>query len=463
MSKPKFLPNIIILVLDTVRSDHLSCYDYHRPTSPSLDRLADEGVLFKTAIAPGTWTLPSHASLFTGMYPSKHGAHNKHQFLNERHTTLAEFLLSKGYQTACFSNNPFVSQKDGIGRGFEEFHELWRTSGLRGSWSKAQKAVIKLTGRHDKGARALTCTIIHWLEKRLPERPFLIFANYLEAHLDYAPPKPYDTMFLPKGVSRIRAHRVNQDPVAFIGRKVSMSQEDFNILYSLYDGEIAYQDRWLRVLFDHLRQQSLINDTILIVTSDHGDNIGEHQLMGHEFSLSEQLLHIPLIIRYPKVYEGGLRVDGITQLTDIFPTIVDIIDGNQDVKRPKQGFSLIPSRFTELRDRIAYAELFAPNQQNISDRYAGIDLSQFLKDRRVVWTRDYKFIWSSKCDHELFDLRYDAAEENNIYSDMPEKAAEMQGILDSWLNSFDHEADFQQDFETDEKTVERLRELGYID
>lgn len=459
----KKLPNVLLLVLDTVRSDHLSCYGYHRPTSPNLDRLADEGVLFETTLATGTWTLPSHASIFTGMYPSKHGAHNKHQYLNERYTTCGEFLQNQGYRTACFSNNPFVSQKDGIGRGFEEFHELWIASGLLGSWSKAKKVFKKMIGKHDKGAQALTLSIINWLENYTKDRPFFIFTNYLEAHLEYVPPKPYDTRFLQIGTSLRRARRVNQDPVAYNGRKVSMSKEDFDILYSLYDGEIAYQDYWLGVLFDYLREHNLIDDTVVIVTSDHGDNIGEHGLMGHEFSLSEQLLHVPLIIRYPEVYEADLRVNGVAQLLDIFPTITDIVGGDKDVKNDMQGISLIPGRFSDLRERIAFAELYAPNEQNIRERYSGIDLSQYLKDRRVVWTRDFKFIWSSNNDHELYDLRDDPEEKKNLVGELPKKVSEMQGILDSWLNSFEHEVDFQQDFETDEQTIERLRELGYID
>ncbi|MDZ4384706.1 MAG: sulfatase-like hydrolase/transferase, partial [Nitrospirota bacterium] len=182
-------PNIILLVLDTVRADRLSCYNYTRKTTPFLESLAEEGVTFEQAIAPAPWTLPSHVSMFTGMLPSKHGAHRDHHKFDTPYVTLAQLLSEYGYRTAGFSNVQWVDHVTGAVRGFEEFNG-------RGVWRKTLDNDHPTVSMKDKGAARIIHDAQEWVTDQGGDEPFFIFINLLEAHTPYGPPVPYDREYL---------------------------------------------------------------------------------------------------------------------------------------------------------------------------------------------------------------------------------------------------------------------------
>ena len=275
-------PNILWIVMDTVRADHLSCYGYQRNTTPNIDRMASEGILFENAISAAPWTLPSHASMFTGMFPSKHGVDAEHHWLEDGFQTVAEVLRLHGYRTFGYSNNPVVSRRKNLSQGFDTF-EFTDWGRRMESSALADLLWINTTKRYiednylliDDGARRTNKIVESWIaEANQPEAPFFVFINYVEAHDPYHPPAPYAAPYLGEGMSLAKAMKVNQDEAAYMSGKVEMSEEDVNILLSLYDGEISYLDFRMGKLFDYLRELEILDETMVIITADHGENFG---------------------------------------------------------------------------------------------------------------------------------------------------------------------------------------------
>jgi len=450
-------PNILLISMDSLRRDHLSCYGYERQTSPFIDKVSSEGTIYWDAIAPAGWTLPSHASLLTGMYPSKHGADDENQFLDKKHKTLAEVLTELSYDTVGFSLFPYVSSSVGLSRGFETFYELFRLGFLNNLLSRFERRII----HRDSGTRQIIRTFKLWLRKRYDFRkPFFAFVHLGEAHLPYWAPPPYRFMYLNgKGKNLENIFDINKHHDKFFGRNVKLDSEDIEVLRSLYDGEITYLDSKVKEIFAILRESEKIDNTIIILTADHGDNFGEHGLIAHRFNLYDSLIRIPLIIRFPVVFGSGNRIEKLAQLTDIFPTLLDIL-GIKDEQwwREIQGLSLLS---TDSR-KYTISEQSRPNFAALLEKYPGFDPSPFDKRLRTIRTKEHKFIWNSDYKHELYDLRLDPAETNNVISQDPQKAGELESLLNEWLNSFQKTG--QRDYKIDdEKTVrKRLEELGYL-
>ncbi len=319
-------PNVLWIVMDTVRADHLSCYGYKHVTSPSVDKIAAEGLLFEKALSTAPWTLPAHASMFTGMYPRTHQTTWSHEYLSNSFTTIAELLRSHGYMTAGFSNNPWVSKSTNLNQGFDTFFEGFASAGDRKQWKRLlpMRLIINALGIHNDAsdqlqgwcsARQTNEQINLWLKKTWdPANPFFIFINYMEAHLPYTAPEQYVRPFLPANISYVNAAKVNQDFARYYAGLVKMDRTDFDMLSALYDGEISYLDHYMKDLFDQLRALGILDRTIVIISSDHGENLGENKKMGHVFSVDDRLLHVPLIIRYPQKVPAGKR--GIKDCSD---------------------------------------------------------------------------------------------------------------------------------------------------
>jgi arylsulfatase A-like enzyme len=306
-------PNILLIVMDAARADHLSAYGYGRPTTPNLDRMAAEGLLFTRAVSSSSWTVPAHASLFTGLLPYENGAHARHTWLIERFPTLAQLLKRKGYRTAGFSNNPMVDERENLSRGFDAFTAVWadstRVTPRRPHNTEYTNALVRgfLEARDDKGA------------------PFFIFINYMDAHSPYEPPEPFRSRFLDAGgYSAARVDSASHYPALVNGGELRLAPEDYRALSDLYDGGLAYLDSKIGELLDYLRQRDLYDNTLVIVLGDHGEMFGEHGMLTHGLLLYRNLVRIPLIVRCPRLIpEPGVRED-LVSITDIFHTLVRI-------------------------------------------------------------------------------------------------------------------------------------------
>jgi arylsulfatase A-like enzyme len=463
-------PNILLIIMDTVRADHLSCYGYPLPTTPHLDRLAEEGVRFTNAISTGGWTVPTHASLFTGTFPGFHGARDGHPILNENIPTLAETLGNWGYQRAGFTNVGWLNENAGLTRGFDTFVQVYRLHQGRSIPVLIRRVLSKilwmLLGRKLAGASLTNRYVKRWLAHRESARPFFIFINYSEAHAPYQPPRSFAHRFLePYGLSFSEAQRVNYDPVKHVTGTVPMDERDFNVLRALYDAEIAYLDTKLGELFSYLDRQNLMDQTLIIVSADHGENFGDHGLMGHKWCLYDTLLRVPLIIRYPSCFTPGTTIDDQVQLVDIFPTLMEVLDIHEPKIRDQlQGFSLLPDQVANRPRKFAVAERAGRSWQSTFSRHSGFDYEQFERDLKAIRTPRFKYIWASNGRHELYEIATDHAETRNLVDVYPKEAQRLQDCLFDFINSIQHpDATAEGDIELDRVLEQHLRDLGYID
>jgi arylsulfatase A-like enzyme len=323
-SSPQGAPNVILLVLDTVRSLELSLYGYHLPTSPALERMAPRGARFDQAIATAPWTLPSHASMLTGRYPTEMSA-GWTKPLDGAHPTLAERLAARGYATGGFvANLAYTSYQFGLWRGFARYEDYAITpSEAIGTTTLGRRLVAGWNAmRHEhfepgrKSAARINQDLLRWIdERRESGRPFFAFANYYDAHAPYVPPAPFDPRFAPGG----RRPIIRDIPY---GRK--HTAEEVAALQAAYDESIAYLDARIGELFAELERRNLLGNTIIVVTSDHGEEFEEHASLNHGNSLYIQNLRVPLLVLYPPRVPAGTVVSEPVTLRDLAATILDL-------------------------------------------------------------------------------------------------------------------------------------------
>jgi arylsulfatase A-like enzyme len=408
--------------------------------------------------------------LFTGLYVSQHGTHARHQYLDTHFLTLAELLRSHGYRTALFPNVVWVSKPFGLHRGFDTFGLPGRLplfkklDFLFKRETIIEKACRHLTGHpYESATRDTNQKIKKWLATEYEDggAPFFINVHYGNPHLPHRFRKPYTALYL--GDRSAEAKKVNQDPHRYMAGKVSMSEEDFEILKALYDGELSYLDFMLNEVFELLRERGIFDDTLLIITADHGENIGDHGLMAHQYCLYDTLIRVPLIIRYPRLFPAGHRENGQVQTHEIFTTIMDVLGVERgEVVNDVRGRSLVPSKTAAQPLPFAISEDPAPNLAPFRRKCPGFDPSKFDRQLRAVRYGDYKYIWASDGRHELYNLLEDPQESDNLIQAQPEKAEEMQGQLDNWLESIKRSESEEMILEVDEVIKERLEALGYL-
>jgi arylsulfatase A-like enzyme len=470
------LPNILILLVDTARAQNFSCYGYSRPTSPHIDALAAEGTLYEQAIAPGCWSLPSQMSLLTGMFPSKHGAHELHRFYAHPYPLLPEVLQHKGYRTLGVSPNSWMSDEFGVTHGFDTYLKLWQywptmparssntSDGLLPAFTQWAN---RLYSRHIFPKRSHARHVRRHIDTLLATtaEPFFLYAIFWDMHLPYTAAPHHAARWLPAGVTLEHAQRVNRNHLRYLADQVSMSEEDFTILRACYDAALTSIDEEIGAVVAHLRQRRILDQTILIITSDHGENIGEHGLMSHAYSLHDTLIRVPLIIRYPDGFTPGQRVTPQVQLTDLFPTLLDILPIDvPNVRRELQGNSLLT---TTGEERFAYAEMLAPHpsMQALNRRVGAPDHTPrpaFDRALRCLRTPSHKLIWGSDGQHALYDLRQDPGETTNRFTDDPILASTLLELLESWSPG-QQTSQSQPAPDIDPEVRQRLRDLGYID
>jgi len=319
--------NVVLVILDAARADHFGAYGYARPTTPEIDRIAAESVVFDRVYTPAVYTLGAMASVWTSQPPDRH--HGDVSFsakLPRDRLTLAELLGARGVHTAGFVANTVAGGLNGFDRGFGEFHELWRTHGSRGDVFKA--------------------VLPGWLDANGARR-FFAYVHFREPHSPYDPEPPFDTRFGPDGPIPKAARRppgdrwivdVNQ------GRR-TLTPEEADHLVRLYDGNLAYADQQVGELRRALEARGLWDKTVFIVAADHGEALLEHGWIGHNVQLYEESIHVPLVVRFPPVAGiGGRRVEALADLIDLGPTIADLFGarGTGGSDRAFAGRSLLP-------------------------------------------------------------------------------------------------------------------------
>jgi len=424
-------PNVLLITLDTTRADHVGCYGYGRDTTPNLDALAAAAERWTNAIAPSTWTLPSHASLFTGKFPSSHGAHYtpegnldlrqalptnddygrfRARGLARDERTLADRLRAAGWSTAGFVAGPWLKRAIGLDRGFEHWDD---------------RHIEALNGRP---ATDVTDAVIAWLDARADDRPFFAFVNYFDPHEPFQPPGEFLDVF--RTAADRRSPNTRSDVVA------------------RYDGEIRYMDHHLGRLLDDLRARGLWGSTWIIVTADHGQLLGEHAsadvpegLYGHgEHPPYQELVHVPLVIKPPGAAAPRV-VDEAVQLLDLPVMILERVG----VATPADAQGQVPPI-----DHPILAE--------------NLPLATFAERGhwRAWFCAPWKLLWNSRGEHELFDLSDDPTERRNRIVQEPDRAAELVAGLERYLAELPPPGPLDDRRRIDAETEKALESLGYL-
>ena len=447
-------PNIVIIVMDTARQDRLSCYGYDRDTSPRLRELARTSTVFGNAYSTSSWTSPAHASLFTGLFPIAHGVTQEHWRMSGDLVTLAEVLSQHGYETVGIVENPILSDKNGFDQGFSVYYPTWRIDRALGK-SPSER-------RSESGNTA--ADIFLETVRRDRDRPFFIFVNLIAPHSPYDSSEQFEYEFVTeRDISLVE----NLWREHYLGRRV-LTEAELGHLSELYDAELLYTDHLVGIMMDGLRASGQWDDTFFVVTSDHGENIGDHGHVDHVFALNEALIRVPLIIRYPARFGSGSGDDRPVQLTDVFPTVLEAA-GIDAEAFPDQGLSLLSDRIPA--DRAIFSEYYWPKQVLSCLDEADRDdpaLAPFKRSLRSVIVGGAKLVWASDGRHEVFDLATDPDELVNAWNGRADTDAlrRLEGKLAEAVSRFGADRkvtpeDVPADA-LDEATREALRSLGYL-
>jgi len=414
-------PNVLMIVIDTLRADHLSVYGYGRKTSPAIDRLAAGGVQFMSAYSSSSYTLPTHVSMLTGLYPAEHGITwaNTHKRIPAE--TLPEALLEKGYRTGAFSGNTFYfTREHGFGRGFLHFEDFfhsaedmaWRTAwgGLARRLIRPRLGLVNIPAR--KRPPDTNRAVLQWTRLDA-DRPFFVMVNYMDLHDPYMPPQPYRSMF-----------STQQEPGGLLTSKKYeqpvLSQHQLQGEMDAYDGAIAYVDHHLEQLLAKLRDLRTGRQLLVIVTSDHGEEFGEHGGYLHARHIYREAIHVPLIVWGPGRIPAGATVNQPVSITAL-PATVMVLLGDQNPRFPGPSLDrlwtadAIPDSWPQPLAELLQREHATP-----------LDPIHHGSMRSLI-SGSWQYIEQQGLGRELFDMAADPDEHDNLASQ-----PEYQDVLDSF-------------------------------
>ena len=431
---PLHAPNVILITLDTVRAKNLSLYGYERRTTPQLEKLAKDSVVFEQAIATAPWTLPSHSSILTGQYP-----HNLSvswtRSLNDDHRTLAEELGQRGYESAGFvANYLFCSREVGLARGMIHYEDYPISVGqmiLSASLGRAisnagfiRRALGYNDNLNNKNAETLNNDFLEWVSSRNPDRPFFAFLNYFDAHEPLLPPAPFDGQFGPTkpngkyhyqaiGVGFVDKHDWNE-----------MNAEKYR---NAYDSSIAYLDDQLGVLFNKLSERGQLDNTVVIITADHGEMLGEHSFFGHGNSMNIEVLKVPLLIRFPARVPKNVRVQQPVSLRDIPATVLGLIGEESQTSFPGESLGRY---FDQTKSE--------PDSNSRQMMFSELDKAPWIKPwypaskykLKSLVTEQYHYVRNGNGTEELYDRKNDPNELQNLA-----QTEEVQKVLEEFRSS----------------------------
>ena len=450
MPQDRRVPYFILIVLDTLRADRLSIYNDNMRTSKNLKKLSEDSLVFEQCIAPSPWTLPSHASLFTGLYVSEHKCEfliSPLPILSKSSITLAEIFARNGYMTAAIvSNFGWLNPKFNINQGFQ-IYNCSRSIGLHNVQPFRPLLFIfsYLTNRYSKilfsyrTADDINREAVNLLDALYPE-PFFLFLNYMDTHTPYQPPRPFDRSFLDKKFPQL--YRLTQYVLRLLGKHDKSLWDSY--LLSQYDGEVAYLDNQLGELFSQLKTMGMYDSSLIVVTSDHGELLGEHGLYEHHANMYEGVLKVPLIIKFPFSKRVG-REKELINLTDVFATVLSICD--------------LP-----MPDSISGA-LSGGSSSVVAELY-----SFELGEHRVLYDGNYKYMEyrdmnkKVKRKAELYDVMKDPRERENVLEHYPEVSSAMEMKLQEWkkVHAAGEITPQKSTAPLSKELQENLKALGYV-
>lgn len=509
-------PDILLIVLDTQRADRLGCFGYEKAITPHLDQFARESALFTQAVSPAQWTVPSHASFFTGLYPTVHQVTQSFHSLSDQTPHIAEKLAAEGYQTVGFCNNPLVSVLDnGFRRGFDQFYNyagaaptlFQPTNASLGSrfkrkfndtFTKIADPVQRFVSHSEtafrisinplltpiwsrfanfKGQNALSvkhvCQFLTEREQAETEDPLFLFFNLMETHLPFWPPQEFIAQTAPYLLKDPEAQAImrrwNYEAYRWaVPLEKPLTELEARVLSDLYDAEVAYQDAYLNALFVMLAERANRENTLTIIVGDHGDGLGEHGCVGHSFVAYEELVHVPLIMNWPREIAPATRVESAVSTRRVFHTmfaagaspaaaieelaLTHVIAGN-DVEHGRA--------FAEIYPPVNLVSVMETRQPELIDRFECRSL------RRAVVEDGVKLIQVADQPREAYELVADPDELDNLHPQTPDQFDALNDHLDQFSQKVTQEqalvaAGDAIDLE-DQQIQQQLRALGYIE
>lgn len=443
-------PNVLVILIDTTQPDRMSLYGYERPTTPNLESLAEESTVYTRAYSTSSWTPPSHASLFTGLFPCRHGVTNEAPTYPPKLAThflaLPEIFWEAGYRTAAFVGNPILAKWTGFSQGFEDYHETWRLD-------------------HEEGHPAEV--LFRELLDAESDRPFFLFINLMEPH------SPYDSSGEYFGLYDRHpelASLVDSDWLQHL-TEGAYSTAELEHLGDLYDSEIQYVDSLVARMVQHLRDEDLLDETVVVITSDHGEHFGEHGLVEHIFNLYETNVRVPLLIRYPPRFPPGVRDSSMVQLHDLFEMLQRAAGvgrrNRSEGADPLAGLPPAKPVFLEYYAPLTFLEQWgpAPRRRAAGEWDYRPQLDPFKRRLRAVRDQHLKLISGSDGSLQLYNVVRDPAELDDLstHEAYADELRRLEALLVGQFSDCRESAAVQSTpVELDEQTIRRLRSLGYI-
>jgi arylsulfatase A-like enzyme len=399
------LCNVLLIVIDALRADHLGCYGYGRETSPHIDAIAREGVRFDTVISQSSWTKPSVASLLTSTYPDVHGVKQVDDILSVQDTLLPVILKNVGYSTGCIQTNPFLSAESGFRQGFDYYVELFD----------------KTPGVYKPRMDEASAVLLELLE-RLKGSPFFLYLHVLDTHNPYRPPEVF--------------------------RRFGNSEED------LFDGEISFVDYYIGIVREYLSQEGLREKTILVITSDHGEEFGEHGQKYHAKHLYQEVLKIPLIISGPGFIPSELSIPAQVRSIDIAPTILEML--GLPTLEHHQGASLIPLLVNEesaVRPALSQIGSGAPGTKG--DEIVSLNSGEY----KLIWSRGDEITQLHHLPSDPGERHDLALQETEVVHQLKRQAEKLIALPEEERSRYKGKP---AKVELDNEVLDRLRALGYM-
>ncbi|MGB3729698.1 MAG: sulfatase-like hydrolase/transferase [Thermodesulfobacteriota bacterium] len=411
-------PNVILITIDTLRADRLSSYGYQRNTSPNIDSLAEKGILFENAYSQSSWTYPSMASMHTALYPVHFGLMKFENRISDKSLTIAEHLKNNFYATFAVVSNIVASEIFGFGQGFDKFEDTYT--------SKADVTTSKIT----------TEKAIEYIEKN-KNNSFFVWIHYMDPHGDYLDHEEFNYASTYQGTipSKVSTVYLNRN-------KDTLSTDDLDYVNNLYDEEISYTDKYIGKLLDSLNDLEIDDNTIIILTSDHGEELMERDRFGHGTTLYQEVIRVPLIVYNPlepKLY--GKRVTNNVEVRYIAKTILDLTNTNSV---SVDGYNL-----------------YEYDNKNF---FNGIVYSELLAQKKSIYLNEWKLLTDKEPNsYELYNLKQDPLERNNQFNSNSLDIVELRDLLGAKLSNHEN----LQQTEVDKlilgkEDIEKLKALGYL-
>ncbi len=451
-------PNVVLITLDTVRADHTFVGGYNRDTTPNLRRFAQDGVVYTDLFGAADTTLSTHASIFTGLYPRQHGAvlippgESTSRPLAPTFDTLAKILAAHGYATmGLAANSAFFGPFWGLAQGFQAYdtHSLPPPEQTGTAYLRALSRTLlnpfiatqdmDLVSRRSEEINRDAFALLDAVQKKAAS--FFLFLNFMDAHFPYVPPPPFDRQFLGKDPQLIASDYHELE--GLVERKVrDLTVKERQALVSQYDGGIAYEDWQVGQLLDKLKNLGLYENTLILITADHGEHFGDHQLLGHSKSVYQSLIHVPLVIKYPGHQQAAVVDTAVSQI-DFLPTILSTV-----------GIP-VPPALPGLNLRTINTVL---PRVLVSTSYMARGFTHEIATALIA--NGMKYIDSTLGTRELFDLARDPNEQTNLYRADDPLSLSMRTTLAEWLQKVP--AFHPSQNKIDQENVRRLKSLGYV-